>query len=178
MFLPYFLLVGLHLCQACRRWSLNVRMAFLGPSFLPGFVSWHAIKQILEETKASSPEVQGAELAVCSPHSPEDLSFHHFMVTALHIPHQTLVVVRSGFSLGCLLVSSSVIWRKKNCIHAYQKLPGLWVPCCVFHFNRYQGDWKPPWAPGLVNVRLLLSVCRGLFPFDLPCQVVCGRPSL
>lgn len=50
-----------------------------------------------------------AELAVCSPHSPEDLPFHHFMVTALHIPHQTLVVVRSGFSLGCLLVSSSVI---------------------------------------------------------------------
>lgn len=46
-------------------------------------------------------------------------------------------------------VSSSVTWRKRKFIYALQELLGLQVPCCVVPFNRYLGDWKPPWAPGL-----------------------------
>lgn len=83
------------------------------------------------------------------------------MVSALHIPHQLLVVVRSRFSWGCLLVSSPVTWRKK--INSSMHSRNSWVAnallCCPF--NRYQGDWKPSWAPGPVKVRLLCLFVEG-----------------
>ncbi|KAJ7410452.1 hypothetical protein BTVI_53284 [Pitangus sulphuratus] len=39
-------------------------------------------KQIPEEAKVCSPEVQGNELAVHPPSCPKDLELYHFMVTA------------------------------------------------------------------------------------------------
>lgn len=126
-------LVFLHFCWDASLSSLQEVILeyypdFLGPSLLLGFVLCHSLEQILEETKACSPEVQGGELAVCSPHSPEDLAFHHF-ITPLHVPHQPLIVVRSRFSLGCLCR----LEKKNNSSMAskYQELPGLQGTCCV-----------------------------------------------
>ncbi|KAK4828058.1 hypothetical protein QYF61_023118 [Mycteria americana] len=65
---------------------------------LQGFIPRYSTKQIPEEAKVCSPEVQGSELAVHPPQCPKDLELHHFMVTAakaaleLHIPHQPLLV--------------------------------------------------------------------------------------
>lgn len=101
VFLHYFLFVEMHLCLACRRWSLNIIQ--ISWALLSSWALSHGTlsSRIFEETKACSPEVQGGELAVCSPHSPEGLAFHHF-ITALHVLHQPLIVVTSRFSLGCL----------------------------------------------------------------------------
>ena len=37
---------------------------------------------------------------------------------------------------------------------------------------------SPPWGPGLLSMRLLLSVCKGPHPLGLPGWVACSRPPL
>ncbi|GAB0180340.1 hypothetical protein GRJ2_000499300 [Grus japonensis] len=103
-----------------------------------GFVLWYSTKQIPEEAKVCSPEVQGSELAVCPSRCPEDLELHHFMVTAakaaleLHIPHQPPPSpdenkVQHGTSPRWPLYHL----EKEVIINAFQELPGLLMPCCV-----------------------------------------------
>ncbi|KAK4813670.1 hypothetical protein QYF61_017637, partial [Mycteria americana] len=113
-----------------------------------GFIPWYCTKQIPEETKVFSPEVQGSELAVRPPRCPKDLELHHFMVTAakaalgLHIPHQPLLVGENKVQH-----STSPHWlpchlEKEVIINTFQEPPRLLMSCCV----------APPTDIGVVEV--------------------------
>ncbi|KAK4832092.1 hypothetical protein QYF61_020707 [Mycteria americana] len=102
-----------------------------------GFIPWYSTKQIPEEVKVCSPEVQGSELALHPPQCPKDLELHHFMVTAakaaleLHIAHQPLLVGENKVQH-----STSPHWllyhlEKEVIINTFQAPPGLLMPCCV-----------------------------------------------
>ncbi|KAM9634999.1 uncharacterized protein ACIBXB_015978 [Morphnus guianensis] len=102
-----------------------------------GCIPWYSTKQIPEEAKLCSPEVQGSELAVRPPRHPKDLELHHFMVTEakaaleLHIPHQPLLVGENKVQH-----SPSPRWllhhlEKEFPISAFQEPPGLLMPCRV-----------------------------------------------
>ncbi|KAK4832223.1 hypothetical protein QYF61_021070 [Mycteria americana] len=120
--------------------QVHVLLMLGGPELntvLQGFIPWYSTKQIPEETKACSPEVQGSELAVCPPQCPKDLELHHFMVTAakaaleLHIPSEPLLVGENKVQH-----STSPRWllyhlEKEVIINAFQEPPGLLIPCCV-----------------------------------------------
>ncbi|XP_072710958.1 uncharacterized protein [Ciconia boyciana] len=104
---------------------------------LQGFIPWYSTKQIPEEAKVYSPEVQGSELAVHPHRCPKDLELHHFMVTAakavpeLHIPHQPLLVGENKVQH-----STSPCWllyhlEKEVIINTFQEPPRLLMPSCV-----------------------------------------------
>ncbi|KAK4821803.1 hypothetical protein QYF61_003832 [Mycteria americana] len=122
-FLFVFEFVQEHLVHSCRP----------PDGFLPGY----STKQMPEEAKACSPDVQGSELAVRPPRCPKDLVLHHFMVTAakaaleLHIPHRRLLVGENKVQHStspCWLLSP---WEKEVIISAFEEPPGLLMPCCV-----------------------------------------------
>ncbi|KAK4828307.1 LOW QUALITY PROTEIN: hypothetical protein QYF61_025319 [Mycteria americana] len=117
---------------------LGIAPAFSAFSIYLGFILWYSTKQILEEAKVGSPEVQGSELAVCPPRCPKDLELHHFMVTAskaaleLHIPHQPLI-----FGENKVQHSTSPHWllyhlEKKVIIYAFQEPPGCLCPAVLY----------------------------------------------
>ncbi|KAK4817448.1 hypothetical protein QYF61_015603 [Mycteria americana] len=102
-----------------------------------GFIPWYSTKQIPEEAKVCSPEIQGSELAMHPPRCPKDLELHHFMVTAakatleLHIPHQLLLVGEKKVQH-----STSSCWllyhlKKEIIINTFQEPPRLLMSCCV-----------------------------------------------
>ncbi|PKU42448.1 hypothetical protein llap_7248 [Limosa lapponica baueri] len=126
---------GLELALACDIRVAETRMLY-------------STKQIPEEAKVCSPEVQGSELSMCLPRYPKDLELHHFVVTAakaaleLHIPHQPLLVgenkVQHNTPPHWLLCHV----EKEVTIHAFWESPGLLMPCCVV----------PPTDIGVVEV--------------------------
>ncbi|KAK4821804.1 hypothetical protein QYF61_003833 [Mycteria americana] len=141
-----------------------------GLGYLRGFLPGYSTKQMPEEVKACSPDVQGSELAVRPPRCPKDLVLHHFMVTAakaaleLHIPHRRLLVGENKVQHStspCWLLSP---WEKEVIISAFEEPPGLLMACCVV----------PPRDIGVVEVpheeeglmvevgRDLLSIPSGL----------------
>ncbi|KAK4832847.1 hypothetical protein QYF61_025867 [Mycteria americana] len=82
-------------------WHFCLTLSLLGciaPELGGDFIPWYSTKQIPEEAKVCSPEVQHSELSVRPYRCPKDPELHHFMVTAakaaleLHIPHQPLLV--------------------------------------------------------------------------------------
>ncbi|KAK4822575.1 hypothetical protein QYF61_017161 [Mycteria americana] len=101
------------------------------------FIPWYSTKQIPEEDKVCSPEVQSSELAVRPPWCPKDPELRHFMVTAaraaleFHIPHQPLLAgdnkVQHNTSPHWLLYHL----EKEVIINTFQEPPGLLMPCCV-----------------------------------------------
>lgn len=70
----------------------------LSGSSLQSFILWFSTKEIPQEVKVCSPQVQGSELAAHSPGCPKDPELHHFIVTVAkaalehHIPYQSLPV--------------------------------------------------------------------------------------
>ncbi|KAK4824031.1 hypothetical protein QYF61_009622 [Mycteria americana] len=113
-----------------------------------GCIPWYPTKQIPEQAKACSPEVQGIELAVRPPWCPKDIELHHFMVTTakaaleIHFPHQPLFVGENT-----LQNSMSPRWllyhlEKEVIINTFQEPHGLLMPCCVV----------PPTDIGVVEV--------------------------
>jgi len=68
--------------------------------------------------------------------------------------------------------------EKEVTINAVQEPPGLLKPCCAVPPTDIAVVEVPSWGPGLVNMRLLLSVYRGPHPLGLPGRVVCSRPPL
>ncbi|KAK4822677.1 hypothetical protein QYF61_019044 [Mycteria americana] len=102
-----------------------------------GFISCYSTKQIPEEAKVCSPEVQSTELAVHSPRCPKDLEFHHFMVTAakaaleLHIPYQLLPVGENKVQHSTIPHWLLYHLEKEIIINTFQEPPGLLMPCCV-----------------------------------------------
>lgn len=65
---------GIFVWLLLSHWAIiEYYQAFLGLSFLQGFISLYSTKNILENGKVCSPEVQDSELAVRSPSCPKDL---------------------------------------------------------------------------------------------------------
>ncbi|KAF1477619.1 FERM domain-containing protein 3, partial [Megadyptes antipodes antipodes] len=127
------------------KWCDVYKLKFEGKTFYvfgaQKEVRFNIFTQIPEEAKVCSPEVQGSELAVCSPRCPKDLELHHFMVTAaqaaleLHIPHQPLLVGENKVQH-----STSPCWllyhlEKEVTISAFQEPPGLLMPCRDHYFH-------------------------------------------
>lgn len=85
------------------------------------------------------------------------------------------LLVRMRSSIAPLFIGSFTTWRRKLPSLLFRSLLDcLWS--AVLH--RYQSAWISPWGPGLVNVRLLLSVYRWLHPHSLPGWVACSRTPL
>ncbi|GAB0210109.1 highly reducing polyketide synthase PKS6 [Grus japonensis] len=102
-----------------------------------GFVPWYSTKQIPQEAKVCSPEVQGSELAECPPRCPEDPELHHFMVTAakaaleLDIPYQALLIGENKVQHGTSPRGLLYHLEEKFVINTFQEPPGLLALCCV-----------------------------------------------
>ncbi|KAJ7399009.1 hypothetical protein BTVI_119316 [Pitangus sulphuratus] len=102
-----------------------------------GFIPCYSTKQIPEEVKVCSPEVQGTEVAVCTPCCPKDLKLYHSMFTAaqaaldLHIPHQPLLAGENKVqhSIPCHWLLYHL--EKEVVINAFQEPLGLIVLCCL-----------------------------------------------
>ncbi|GAB0210107.1 hypothetical protein GRJ2_003476500 [Grus japonensis] len=113
-----------------------------------GFVPWYSTKQIPQEAKVCSPEVQGSELAECPPRCPEDPELHHFVVTAakaaleLDIPYQALLIGENKVQHGTSPRGLLYHLEEKVIINTFQEPPALLVPCCVL----------PPADVGVVEV--------------------------
>lgn len=168
-FLPDFLSVVLHHSRAFGEgdpWMLN---SFFRHLFPPGL---YRMVLYPEEANVCSAEVKGSELDMYPPLCPKDLEFHHFLVitakAALELPilQQPLLVGENKVQH-----STSLHWL------LYQLGKDSWIAyallCCPC--RRYQGGWSPPWGLGFVNLRLLLSVYRGL---QVCGWVVCSRPPV
>lgn len=156
----------MHCSLAWRRQFLNI-IQISASSSLQGFLPCYSTKEIPEETKACSLDVQGSELAVCPPPCPKDLKLHLFMVTVaqasleLHIPLQLLLTCENEVQHASLLVVSSITWRRKlSSRHSRNLLSCL---CSSVLSLQWMSEcWSSPWGPGFVNVMLLLSFWEGL----------------
>lgn len=106
-------------------------------SSLQGFTPWYSTKQIPEEAKAYSPEVQGSELAECRFCCPKDLELHNFMITEAkaaleiyvsdHSPcigENTVQHSSSPHLVLCLLENEVIM-------NVFQDLSELLMLCCV-----------------------------------------------
>ena len=127
-----------NIVRACRdEVILEYQSAFLAPPSLQGFFPWDSSKQIFEEAKVCSPEVQGSELALYPHCCPKDLELHHFMVTAakaaleLRIPHQPFLVGEN--KVQCSTSPRWLLHHLENevIINTFQEPPGLLMPYCV-----------------------------------------------
>lgn len=84
-----------------------------------------------------------------------------------------------GFFALCLAHVELLIHKHPQTVGSYpQHIPGpsrtAYAMLCHLS-NRCQGGWSAPWRPGLVNVGLLLPLCRGSHPLILPGQVAYSR---
>ena len=105
---------------------------------LTTFIPLYSIKQIPEEAKVCSPEVQGSGLAAHLPHCPKDLKVHYFVVTAakaaldFHIPHQSLLVGKNKVQYRTSPRGLLYHLEEEVVINTFQEPPGLPVPCILF----------------------------------------------
>lgn len=169
MFLPFFLFAEIHHFWAWRRWSLNqipwtpLPCRALAHCTLPnrplrgkGLLSW-------------SP---GSEPAVHLPSCPKNFECHHSTISCPWAPHS--------------LPSHPCWWEQDPAQHlsllALSLGEGIYPHCISRNFwisntliccpsNRDFSVWSPLWRSGLVNVKFTLSLYRGLYPLNIPCQV-------
>lgn len=146
------------------------------PCILASFLWPYSLKKIPEEAKSALLKSSVVSFPCCCL---KELELHYFMVTTaratleFHIPHQALC----WSSRTPLQVGSSIPWRRRflprqssnvlDCLHL-----------TVLSFQQTSEWLKSSIRVRFVNVRLLLSVYRGLYLLGLPGQVACSRPSL
>lgn len=122
MFLPGYFFVVIPRSCTWRRLSFNFKQPFWVPLC---FIPWYSTRQIPEETKGCSPEVQSSELSVHPPHCSKDLLGYlqpRLLLNVTSFPSLPLLVKTSSST-------ASLLDGERGC---HQCIPGAsWISCAM-----------------------------------------------
>lgn len=146
-FWPDFLLVGMDQLLSLEEVTLRYEPACLGPSSLQGLIPRDASKQMPEEARVSSPQVQGCELALHPPleslNSTISRSLQPRLPLTFASPTSPSSWATRRSSRAPLLVGPSVTWVRKLSSTRSRNLLDCLCPA-VLSLQPTPGCLKPP----------------------------------
>lgn len=163
-------------------WSLNTNQVFLAP-LLPktlfhgtlSSASWkgwiHSEFQVCELPDTFPPALRVLNFTVL-------WSLQSRLYWPSHPQWAPPCLVSMSFSRTSVLMGSSQVIRGGSCCQSAAGPSRIAYVLLRCSSSRYRGGRGSRWRPGLENVKVLLSICKGPHPHAFPVEVVSSRHLL